>query len=54
MRSQAQNKKLARERLIMKLSAIEEEKQLQQTHAVWMNHNTLERGNPVKTFKGDL
>jgi hypothetical protein len=38
----------------MKLSAIEEEKQLQQTHAVWMNHNTLERGNPVKKFKGDL
>jgi peptide chain release factor len=53
-RSQTQNKKLARERLIMKLSAIEEEKQLQQTHAVWMNHNTLERGNPVKKFKGDL
>jgi peptide chain release factor len=53
-RSQTQNKKLARERLIMKLSAIEEEKQIQQTHAVWMNHNTLERGNPVKKFKGDL
>ena len=54
MRSQLQNKKLARERLIMKLSAIEEEKQMQQTHEVWMNHNTLERGNPVKKFKGDL
>ena len=53
-RSQTQNKKLARERLIMKLSAIEEEKQMQQTHDVWMNHNTLERGNPVKKFKGDL
>ena len=54
MRSQVQNKKLAFERLIMKLSSIEEEKQLQQTHDVWMNHNTLERGNPVKKFKGDL
>ena len=53
-RSQTQNKKLAHERLIMKLSAMEEEKQLQQTHAVWMNHNTLERDNPVKKFKGDL
>ena len=53
-RSQTQNKKLAKERLIMKLSAIEEEKQMQQTHNVWMNHNTLERGNPVKKFKGDL
>ena len=54
MRSQSQNKKLARERLIMKLSAAEEAKQLQQTHDVWMNHNLLERGNPVKKFKGDL
>ena len=54
MRSQTQNKKLARERLIMKLSALEEEKQMQQTHDVWMNHNTLERGNPVKKFKGSL
>lgn len=54
MRSQTQNKKLARERLAMKLSAMEEAKQMQQTHDVWMNHNTLERGNPVKKFKGDL
>jgi peptide chain release factor len=54
MRSQSQNKKLAYERLIMKLSAIEESKQMQQTHEVWMNHNTLERGNPVKKFKEDL
>jgi peptide chain release factor len=54
MRSQVQNKKLAFERLRMKLSAIEEARQMQQTHDVWMNHNTLERGNPVKKFKGDL
>lgn len=54
MRTQVQNKKLARERLVMKLSAMEEEKALAQTHSVWMNHNTLERGNPVRTFKGDL
>ena len=54
MRTQVQNKKLARERLVMKLSAMEEEKALAQTHSVWMNHNTLERGNPMKTFKGDL
>ena len=54
MRSQSQNKRLARERLVVKLSAIEEAKQLQQTHDVWMNHNTLERGNPIKRFKGDL
>ncbi len=54
MRSQVQNKKLALERLIMKLSAVEESKRIQQTHDIWMNHNTLERGNPVKKFKGDL
>ena len=54
LRSQSQNKKLAYERLMMKLSALEEEKQMHQTRDVWMNHNTLERGNPVKKFKGDL
>ena len=54
MRSQVQNKKLALERLIMKVSAIEGAKQMQQTHDVWMNLNTLERGNPIKKFKGDL
>ena len=54
MRSQSQNKKLAHERLLMKLSSIEDDKQLQHDRAVWMNHNTLERGNPIKKFKGDL
>jgi len=54
MRSQSQNKKLAHERLLMKLSSLEDEKQMQHDRAVWMNHNTLERGNPVKKFKGDL
>jgi peptide chain release factor len=54
MRSQSQNKKLAHERLLMKLSSLEDDKQLQHDRAVWMNHNTLERGNPIKMFKGDL
>ncbi len=54
LRSQNQNKKLAYERLMMKLSAKEEEKLMHQTRDVWMNHNTLERGNPVKKYKGDL
>ena len=54
MRSQSQNKKIAHERLMMKLSSIEEQKQMEQTHSVWMNHNTLERGNPIKKIKGDL
>lgn len=54
MRSQTQNKRLAHERLILKLSAIEDEKRSSQTQTVWMNHNTLKRGNPIKKFKGDL
>ena len=54
MRSQTQNKKLAHERLMMKLSSLEENKQQEQDRSVWMNHNTLERGNPVKKFKGNL
>ena len=54
LRSQSQNKKLAHERLLMKLSSLEDEKQMQHNRVVWMNHNTLERGNPVKKFKGAL
>lgn len=54
MRSQSQNRKLAYERLMMKLSSLEDDKQKQHDRTVWMNHNTLERGNPVKKFKGDL
>jgi len=53
-RLQIQNKRLARERLLMKLSAIDEERRLHHTHEVWMNHNSLERGNPVQKFKRNL
>ena len=54
MRSQSQNKKLAQERLLAKLSALDDAQRSEQDRSVWMNHNTLERGNPVKKFKGDL
>ena len=53
-RLQIQNKRLARERLLMKLSAIDEERRLHHNHEVWLNHNSLERGNPVQKFRGDL
>ena len=53
-RDQPQNKKLARERLIAKLSAMSEAQRQQQSYDMWMNHNLLQRGNPVKVFKGDL
>ena len=53
-RLQIQNKRLACERLLMKLSAIDEDRRLHHNHEVWMNHNSLERGNPVQKFKGNL
>ena len=53
-RLQIQNKRLARERLLMKLSAIDEDRRLHHNYEVWMNHNSLERGNPVQKFKGNL
>ena len=53
-RSQAQNKARARERLILKLSAMNDEKKAEQDRKIWLNHTSLERGNPVKTFKGEL
>ena len=53
-RSQLRNKQLAKERLLMRLAAESEQRKAEQERAVWMNHNTLERGNPVRKFKGDL
>ena len=53
-RSQTQNKARARERLLLRLSAINDEKKSEQDRKVWMNHNMLERGNPVKTYRGEL
>ena len=53
-RNQSQNKKTARDKLLIKLTEIEEEKKAEQDRAVWMNHNLLVRGNPVQTFKGSL
>jgi peptide chain release factor len=51
-RSQHQNKKIARERLILKLEA-EEIKQLKnQFQATWMNQTQVQRGNPVRVFEG--
>ena len=53
-RSQLQNKKLATERLLMKLSAWQIEQAMQVAQENWSNHNSLERGNPVKTIKETL
>ena len=53
-RSQAQNKAKAKERLILKLSAMNDAKKAESDRQIWSNHNTLERGNAKKTFKGGL
>ena len=53
-RNQLQNKNRAKERLMLKLSAINDEKKAEQDRKIWMNHNLLDRGNPIQTFKGTL
>jgi peptide chain release factor len=53
-RSQLQNKRLAMERLQVKLAALEQEKTLAATQDNWQNHNRLQRGNPVKIIKKEL
>ena len=53
-RTQERNRAIAIERLLAKLAAISEAEKNQQTYEIWMNHNLLQRGNPVKKFKGDL
>ncbi|MDR2038570.1 MAG: peptide chain release factor H [Bacteroidales bacterium] len=53
-RSQLQNKRLALERLLIKLAAREQEKALVLTQDSWQNHNLLQRGNPIRVFKAEL
>ena len=53
-RSQLRNKQLAKERLLARLSAEAEQRKAAHDRSVWMKHNTLERGNPVQKFKGNL
>ena len=53
-RNQLQNKNRAKERLMLKLSAINDEKKSEQDRRIWMNHNLLDRGNPIQIFKGSL
>lgn len=51
-RSQHQNKKLAKERLLQKLELVNSELMKNQFQNQWMNQMQIERGNPVRTFKG--
>ncbi|MDL2303510.1 peptide chain release factor H [Dysgonomonas sp. OttesenSCG-928-D17] len=53
-RSQLQNKKLATERLLIKLAAWNVEQAMRIAQSNWSNHNSLERGNPVKVIEAPL
>ncbi|MER2496804.1 peptide chain release factor H [Vibrio neptunius] len=52
-RSQHANKRLARALLFQKLEMMKQEQMTSQEKARWQQHRELERGNPVKTFKGE-
>ncbi len=51
-RSQHQNKKLAIERLTAKCLAYQLEKLANDVKNEWSNHLNIQRGNPVRVFKG--
>lgn len=51
-RSQHQNKKLATERLLEKFKVFELEQLKQQVAHQWENQLNVQRGNPIRTFKG--
>lgn len=53
-RSQHQNKALARHRLMLKLHDRETARQDEARADRWTRHDSLERGNPVKKFRGPL
>ena len=53
-RSQLQNKSRARERLLLKLMEIKQDKLSEARAAKWAEHDALQRGNPVKIFRGPL
>ena len=51
-RSQLENKKLALARLKEKLAEMELQQLAEQVQNHWNNHTQVQRGNPVRTFKG--
>lgn len=50
-RNQLQNKKLATERLLLKLEERNQEAAMEGQQQNWNNHNSLLRGNPIKTYR---
>ncbi|MFZ8201217.1 peptide chain release factor H [Alteromonas portus] len=52
-RSQHANKRLAKALLFQKLEMMKQEQMTSQEKVRWQQHWELERGNPVRTFKGE-
>lgn len=52
-RSQHANKRLARALLFQKLEQVKQEQATQQEQSRWQQHWEVQRGNPIKTFKGE-
>lgn len=53
-RSQWQNKKLATERLFLKLASWNIEQAMMRAQVNWSNHNSLQRGNPIQIIRESL
>ena len=53
-RSQRQNKKIARERLLIKLHSMNQELIKDAQNKQWCYHSSLQRGNPIKKFSGPI
>lgn len=53
-RSQAQNRKTARSRLLLKLLNLQDEARASSEKDNWSRHDSLVRGNAVKKFSGPL
>ena len=52
-RSQYLNKKLALAKLLIKLQNQQQQKQEDLEQEFWLNHQNLERGNPIRVYKGE-
>ena len=53
-RSQSQNKELARRRVLLRLRVLRDCRAAEARAGLWRNHDSLQRGNPVKRFAGPL
>ena len=53
-RSQSQNRRLARERLLLRLAKEQQAKLAEHEREVWMHHNVLQRGGEVRRFARPL